>query len=283
MTLAREESTPMITDTRSDFLTIDGLSYAYPGSAVHALKDVSLHVEQGEFACIVGPSGCGKSTLLNILSGLAVPSAGTVAMDGLPIVVDGVVQQAQRPRLGYLFQDARLLPWRTVRKNIELALDAADVPRASWRTRTDQYLELCEISRFADSWPANLSGGQRQRVAIARALAIEPASILMDEPFSTLDEVTGRSLRGKLIDLWQATGQTFIFITHSIREAVFLADHVYVMAPGPGRILEKITIDIPRPRRYESAAIAEVESRVIDSVLQYWGYEEPAAPTGDPR
>ena len=283
MTVARPESTAMTPESRSDFLTIDGVSYAYPGSSGFALKDVSLRVADGEFACIVGPSGCGKSTLLNILSGLAVPNAGSVAMNGAAIVVDGVLQQAQRPRLGYLFQDARLLPWRTVRKNIELALDAAGVPRAQWRSRTDQYLDLCEISRFSDSWPANLSGGQRQRVAIARALAIEPASVLMDEPFSTLDEVTGRSLRGKLIDLWQATGQTFIFITHSIREAVFLADHLYVMAPGPGRVLERITIDIPRPRRYESPAIAEVEGRVIDSVLQYWGYEEPASPGGSGR
>lgn len=269
-----------MTTGSENFLTISDVSYAYPGSSVYALSDVSLSVANGEFACIVGPSGCGKSTLLNILSGLANPSAGTVVMDGTALVVDGVDQRSRRPRLGYLFQDARLLPWRTVRRNIELALDAAGVPRSQWRERTDRYLELCEISRFADSWPSNLSGGQRQRVAIARALAIEPASILMDEPFSTLDEVTGRSLRGKLIDLWQATGQTFIFITHSIREAVFLADHVYVMAPGPGRVLERITIDIPRPRRYESPAIAEVESRVIDSVLQYWGYEESAvAPT----
>jgi NitT/TauT family transport system ATP-binding protein len=264
----------MTTNLRTDFLTIEGLSYAYPGSAGYALEDVSLQVATGEFACIVGPSGCGKSTLLNILAGLAAPTTGSVTMDGEPLIADGVLQAAQRPRLGYLFQDARLLPWRTVRKNIELALEAAGVPKSAWRSRTDHYLELCEITRFADAWPANLSGGQRQRVAIARALAIEPVSVLMDEPFSTLDEVTGRSLRGKLIDLWQSTGQTFVFITHSIREAVFLADHVYVMAPGPGRILERITIDIPRPRRYESPAIAEVEGRVIDSVLQYWGYDE---------
>ena len=270
----------MLTETRTDFLRIENLSYAYPGSTAYALKDVSMRVKAGEFACIVGPSGCGKSTLLNILSGLAVPSSGSVAMAGTPIVIDGVPQAVRRPRLGYLFQDARLLPWRTVRKNIELALESAGVPRAQWRSRTDQYLELCEITRFAESWPSNLSGGQRQRVAIARALAIEPASLLMDEPFSTLDEVTGRSLRGKLIDLWQATGQTFIFITHSIREAVFLADHVYVMAPGPGRVLERITIDISRPRRYESPAIAEVEGRVIDSVLQYWGYEESTSTEG---
>ncbi|WP_197373262.1 ABC transporter ATP-binding protein [Mycolicibacterium baixiangningiae] len=258
----------------TEFLTISGLSYAYPGSAVYALHDVGMRVAEGEFACIVGPSGCGKSTLLNILSGLSEPTAGSVSMGGTAMVVDGVPQRAARPRLGYLFQDARLLPWRTVRKNIELALDAAAVPRAQWRERTDRYLEMCEIARFADAWPGNLSGGQRQRVAIARALAIEPSCVLMDEPFSTLDEVTGRSLRRKLIDLWQATGQTFVFITHSIREAVFLADHVYVMAPGPGRVLERITIDIPRPRRYESPAIAEVETRVIDSVLQYWGFEE---------
>jgi NitT/TauT family transport system ATP-binding protein len=235
-------------------------------------------VAHGEFACVVGPSGCGKSTLLNILSGLATPDAGSMTMDGTPIVVDGIEQHADRPRLGYLFQDARLLPWRTVRKNIELALKSAKVPRAQWRERTDRYLDMCEIGQFAESWPGNLSGGQRQRVAIARALAIEPACVFMDEPFSTLDEVTGRSLRGKLLDLWQTTRQTFVFITHSIREAVFLADHVYVMAPGPGRVLERISIDIPRPRRYESPAIAEVEGRMIDSVLQYWSTDD--APAG---
>jgi NitT/TauT family transport system ATP-binding protein len=264
----------------TDFLDITGLCYAYPGSTTYALEDVGIRVADGEFACIVGPSGCGKSTLLNILSGLSAPTAGSVSMGGTAIVVDGLPQRAQRPRLGYLFQDARLLPWRTVRKNIELALDAAGVPRGQWRDRTDRYLQMCEIAQFADAWPGNLSGGQRQRVAIARALAIEPACVLMDEPFSTLDEVTARSLRGKLIDLWQVTGQTFVFITHSIREAVFLADHVYVMAPGPGRVLERITIDIPRPRRYESPAVAEVESRVIDSVLAHWGFEDNAG-SGD--
>lgn len=267
-------TTDASTNTATDFLDISGLSYAYPGSATYALKDVSLQVAPGEFACVVGPSGCGKSTLLNILSGLAAPTAGSVTMNGTALIVDGVQQHAELPRLGYLFQDARLLPWRTVRKNIELALKSANVPRAQWHERTDRYLEMCEIGQFSESWPGNLSGGQRQRVAIARALAIEPACVFMDEPFSTLDEVTGRSLRGKLLDLWQTTGQTFIFITHSIREAVFLADHVYVMAPGPGRVLERVTIDIPRPRRYESPAIAEVEGRMIDSVLQYWSTDD---------
>ncbi|CAA0132977.1 Bicarbonate transport ATP-binding protein CmpD [Mycolicibacterium vanbaalenii] len=260
----------------TDFLTITDLSYAYPGNAVPALSDVSLRVAHGEFACIVGPSGCGKSTLLNILSGLATPTVGTVTVDGIPLVVDGVDQRVPRPRLGYLFQDPRLLPWRSVRKNIELALKAADVPRIEWRERADRYLDLCEIGQFAESWPGSLSGGQRQRVAIARALAIEPACVLLDEPFSALDEVTGRSLRGKLLELWAKAGQTFIFITHSIREAVFLADHVYVMAPGPGRVLERVTIDIPRPRRYESAAIAQVEGHMIDSVLQYWTTDDNA-------
>ncbi|MDY6994994.1 MAG: ABC transporter ATP-binding protein [Actinomycetota bacterium] len=260
----------------TDFLTISDLYYAYPASTVDALSDVSLRVAEGEFACVVGPSGCGKSTLLNILSGLSTPTAGSVTIGGTPMVIDGVAQSATRPRLGYLFQDPRLLPWRTVRKNIELALKGAGVPRAQWRERTDRYLAMCEMERFAESWPGSLSGGQRQRVAIARALAIEPACVLMDEPFSALDEVTGRSLRGKLLELWAQTGQTFIFITHSIREAVFLADHVYVMAPGPGRILERITIDIPRPRRYESPEIAEVEGSVVDSVLQYWSTDDNA-------
>ena len=183
----------------TDFLTISDLYYAYPASTVDALSDVSLRVAEGEFACVVGPSGCGKSTLLNILSGLSTPTAGSVTLGGIPMVIDGVAQPATRPRLGYLFQDPRLLPWRTVRKNIELALKGAGVPRAQWRERTDRYLAMCELERFSESWPGSLSGGQRQRVAIARALAIEPACVLMDEPFSALDEVTGRSLRGKLM------------------------------------------------------------------------------------
>lgn len=261
-------------DSVHPFVTMTDVSFSYPGSSEPALRDVSMSVGQGEFACVLGPSGCGKSTLLNILSGLAVPESGDVTIDGRVMVRDGAATRADRPRLGYLFQDARLLPWRTVRKNIELALQAADFPREEWRERTDRYLEMCDIARFAESWPGNLSGGQRQRVAVARALAIEPVGVLMDEPFSTLDEVTGRFLRQELLDLWQHTSQTIVFITHSVREAVFLADQLYVMAPSPGRILERTAIDLTRPRRYEDPAIAELEGRVIDSVLHLWGYDD---------
>jgi NitT/TauT family transport system ATP-binding protein len=258
-----------------DFVSIEGLSYAYPGTERYALKDVSISVARGEFACVLGPSGCGKSTLLNILTGLATPQEGTVVLDGQVLAADGrAVPAEERARLGYVFQDARLLPWRTVRQNIELALKAARVPKDEWEERVMRYLELCEIARFVDSWPGNLSGGQRQRVAIARALAIEPASVLMDEPFSTLDEVTARFLRAELLEIWERTGRTVIFITHSIREAVFLADHIYVMTAGPGRVLERITIDVPRPRRYEDPHLTELEGEIVSSVLQHWGYAE---------
>lgn len=256
-----------------NYIRVAEVTYAYPGAADFALKDISLFVGQGEFACIVGPSGCGKSTLLNLLTGLACPDSGDIWLGGMQVAGPGVSAGVRRPRLGYLFQDARLLPWRTVRVNIELALRGAAVPKADWDERVHRYLRLCEIEEYVDSWPGQLSGGQRQRAAIARAMAIEPACVLMDEPFSALDEVTARSLRRKLLEVWASTGQTIIFITHSIREAVFLADDVYVMAPGPGRVLEKVKIGLPRPRRYEDPAIAEIEGDMVSRVLGYWGFE----------
>jgi NitT/TauT family transport system ATP-binding protein len=164
------------------------------------------------------------------------------------------------------------LPWRTVHQNIQLALQSAGKPQSTWKDSVSKYLGMCGILDYADAWPGNLSGGQRQRVAIARALAIEPASVLMDEPFSTLDEVTARFLRSELLEVWQRTGQTIVFVTHSIREAVFLADNIYVMTSGPGRVLEKIRIDVPRPRAYEDPHLTEIEGSIVGSVLKHWGY-----------
>jgi NitT/TauT family transport system ATP-binding protein len=183
---------------------------------------------------------------------------------------------ADRPRVGYVFQDHRLLPWRTVAANLELVLEASGLPRGEWDTRIDRYLDILQIGQFRKAWPMRLSGGQRQRVSIARALAIDPAVVLMDEPFSTLDEVTARTMRRQLVELWQESSRTIVFVTHSIREAIFLADRVVVLTKGPARLLEDVEVAIERPRRYEDAEITELESHIVDRVMGVWGYEEGA-------
>lgn len=259
------------------FVSIESVGFTYPGAPRPALTDTSLGIAKGEFACILGPSGCGKSTLLSILSGLAVPDTGRVSIDGEVLYDQGHAVAEHPPALGYVFQDPRLLPWRTVRHNLNLALKGARVERARWDELVDTYLGMCGLREYADVWPGKLSGGQRQRVAIARALAIEPPSVLMDEPFSTLDEVTARFMRQELLDLWEPIGQTIVFVTHSIREAVFLADNVYVMSAGPGRVLERRAIDIPRPRAYEDPHLAEIEGELVAWVLEQWGYHDATA------
>lgn len=258
------------------FIEIQDLGFAYRGGQRAALKGVDLSIGEGEFACVLGPSGCGKSTLLNILSGLYGPTTGSIRIGDQVIYEHGRRVAPEPPKVGYVFQDARLLPWRTVRQNLELALAAAKWPKTEWEERIDRFLGLCGIDEYIDSWPTRLSGGQQQRVSIARALALDPTILLMDEPFSTLDEVTGRFLRNELLEIWQRTGKTIVFITHSIREAVFLADHVYVMTAGPGRVLDRITIELPRPRGYEDPRLTEIEGSIVQSVLGHWGYYDEA-------
>lgn len=272
----RSGATEVGVPTSSRVVEIEDLAFGYGEAKQPALDGLTLSIERGEFACVLGPSGCGKSTLLGILSGLYTPQRGRVAVDGSLVYEGGRRMVRESPAMGYVFQDPRLLPWRRVRQNVELALRAAGVPQAEWERRVSTYLDMCGIGPFAESWPGNLSGGQRQRVAIARALAIEPTLVLMDEPFSTLDEVTARFLRRELLDVWERTGQTIIFVTHSIREAVFLADHVYVMTAGPGKLLERRTIEIPRPRVYEDPHLTEIEAGMVEWVLRHWGFYENA-------
>jgi NitT/TauT family transport system ATP-binding protein len=262
------------------FIDIAGLTFRYGDSEVLAISGVDLTVQKGEFSCIVGPSGCGKSTLLTILSGLAAPEAGTVTIEGTAIYKDGGRTNEELPRCGYMFQDSRLLPWRTVRDNLNIVLKAADIPEEQWGDKVADLLRMLRIEPFADSWPLNLSGGQRHRVAIARALAIEPAFILMDEPFSTLDEVTARFLRTELLDVWQRTGTTILFVTHSIREAVFLGDTINLMTKGPGKVFDVRRISVPRPRTYEDPILAEVEGSIVETVLGAWGYYDQAMTPG---
>ncbi|WP_411036879.1 ABC transporter ATP-binding protein [Shinella sp. BYT-45] len=232
-----------------------------------AIRDHTFEVKRGEFVAIVGPSGCGKSTMLNAISGLLPPTVGSVAVEGKTLYGADHVD----PRLGYVFQAHRLLPWRTVRQNLELVLASTDIPHERWNADIDRMLGILQISRFKDSWPMQLSGGQRQRVSIARALLVQPAYVLMDEPLATLDEVTARTLRHELSNIWAETGQTIVFVTHSLREAVYLADRIIVLSRGPSSVFMDYQVPLARPRRYEDPKIGEIEAELIEKVLTPWG------------
>ena len=273
------------------FIHVENLSYYYrdrdnKALDAPAIEDASFSIAKGEFACILGPSGCGKSTLLTVLSGLSSPQDGIVSVNGNVLYQGGERVATEMPRCGYVFQDARLLPWRTVRQNITLALKAAGVAQSEWDDIVETNLRMLRLEGFAEAWPMKLSGGQRHRVAIARALAIQPQFVLMDEPFSTLDEVTARFLRKELLDVWERTGKTIVFVTHSIREAVYLADDIFLMTKGPGKVFDKLHIDVPRPRLYEDPKLTEIEAHVVDTVLTRWGYFDPSeegAPPADQK
>ena len=228
-------------------------------AVLRALADVSFSVEEGRFVTLVGPSGCGKSTLLQILAGLIGATSGQVLIEGKRI-------SAPMPdKIGMVFQDPTLLPWKTALANVEFPLDLRGVDRTLRRSRCSALLELVGLSEFADHYPHELSGGMRQRVAIARGLAQDPRLILMDEPFAALDEQTRTRMGHDLLDIWQKTGKTVFFITHSLTEAIYLSDVVLVMSPRPGRIIETIAIDFPRPRELDmigSEAFGRIRNRI---------------------
>jgi NitT/TauT family transport system ATP-binding protein len=257
-------------DASSAYIKIDSLRVSYDGRTP-AIEDLDVAVAEGDFLAVLGPSGCGKSTLLHAMSGLIQPVAGTVDIGGRRIAKG----MGDPPAIGYVFQDHRLLPWRTVSQNISLVLQAGNVPREEHDARIDEYLSMLQIERFRNSWPMRLSGGQRQRVSIARALALNPAVVLMDEPFSTLDEVTARRMRQQLAEVWERHRQTIIFVTHSIREALFLSNRVLILTKAPARVLDVIEVDVARPRRYEDARLTQLEADIVDRVMSEWGYEEP--------
>lgn len=262
---APTEAAPMSRAGADAYISVRDLQVSYDGSKL-ALAGVDLDVGQTEFVAVLGPSGCGKSTLLQVLSGLLEPVSGRATIAGQDVTTGS----ADRPRVGYVFQDHRLLPWRTVAQNIELVLAAARIPKDEWAERIDRYLTMLQIRSYADAWPMRLSGGQRQRVSIARALAIDPAVVLMDEPFSTLDEVTARLMRQQLVELWQESRHAIVFVTHSIREAVYLADRILVLTKGPATLLEEVEVPIPRPRRYEDPRLTQLESDIVDRVMTVW-------------
>ncbi|RAI43767.1 ABC transporter ATP-binding protein [Rhodoplanes roseus] len=215
------------------------LTFSRDGTDTEVLQGVDLDVRGGEFLAIVGPSGVGKSTLLRVVADLAKPSAGTVTVAG--------AGPGRRP-VALVFQDARLMPWRRVIDNVAFGLEHRDVPRSDRRRRAEAALDVVGLSDLARRWPYQLSGGQRQRISLARALAVDPAVLLMDEPFSALDAITRESLQDELIRIRQKTGKTILFVTHDIEEATYLADRVVVLAGTPGRIAATHEITLARPR-----------------------------------
>ena len=224
---------------------LEGVSktFATGQATTLALSDISLDIARGEFVSLIGPSGCGKSTLLRVIADLTAPSGGTVVVNGKP---------ASRARLdrdyGMVFQAPVLFDWRTVEENVQLPLELFGQDRATRAGRAREMLDLVGLSDFGRHHPYELSGGMQQRVAIARALAFSPALLLMDEPFGALDEMTRERMNSEVLSIWERTGITVVFVTHSIPEAVFLSSRVAVMSPRPGRITHLIDVDLERPR-----------------------------------
>jgi NitT/TauT family transport system ATP-binding protein len=264
---------------------LEGVSMVFRGSgegrAVEALRDIDLAVGRGEFVSLIGPSGCGKSTLLRVIGDLVTPSAGTATVNAKP---------ARRARLdrdyGMVFQAPVLFDWRTVQRNVELPLEIMRMPASDRAAKARAMLDLVELGDFAGQWPWQLSGGVQQRVAIARALAVDPAILLMDEPFGALDEMTRERMNLELHGIWERTGTTVIFVTHSIPEAVFLSSRVVVMSARPGQISAVVDVDLPRDRNVETREMERyfqlvTEVREALRSRERDGDGDGAAPAGD--
>lgn len=231
-------------------LNLQGISKRF--GELEVLRDISVQVSQGEILALLGTSGCGKSTLLNILSGLLQADQGTLQLEGL----DARDFDGWR-RVAYMFQEDRLLPWRTVRSNVAFGLEGSGLNKAERLARADDALKLVELEAFAKAWPHQLSGGMRSRVALARSLVVEPSVLLMDEPFSKLDPQTRTHMHQELLRLQALKGMTVVFVTHDVEEAVVLADRVVVLEPRPGRVREIVPIDLQRPRTPTAADVSE--------------------------
>jgi len=219
------------------------LDYVQPrtGSRLRALDGVGLAIEDGEFVSIVGPSGCGKTTFLSVVDGLVPATAGRILVDGAAVTRPG-------PDRAVVFQDASLLPWRTVLGNVRYGLECLRVPRREARERAAHFVALVGLAGFEHNYPYELSGGMQQRVNLARALVMDPKILLMDEPFAALDAQTREAMQEELLRIWQAAGKTVLFVTHQIDEAIFLSDRVIVFSARPGRVRASIAVDIERPR-----------------------------------
>jgi NitT/TauT family transport system ATP-binding protein len=250
-------------------VSLKGVSKQFTAGVI-ALDGIDLDVEPGEFISLIGPSGCGKSTLLRIIGDLTKPTTGTAFVNGKP------AERARRDHeYGIVFQDAVLYDWRTVAKNISLPLELLHWNRNRRTARVKEMIELVELTGFESHHPWQLSGGMQQRVSIARALSFSPTLLLMDEPFGALDEMTRERLNTELLRIWQETGSTVVFVTHSIAEAVFLSTRVVVMSARPGRVAGIVDVDLPQPR----TSMTREEPRFFELVTQV---RERLAATGAP-
>ena len=249
--------------THSGRIVFSGLEKRFdtPDGELTVFSDLSFEIAEGSFTSIMGPSGCGKSTLMNVIAGLLQPDGGVIERGGEPVESGDFFY-------GYVFQEPRLLDWLTVGENIRFALRAQEVPPEDHAGRIYRNLELVGLEDEIDSYPQQLSGGMRQRVGIARALAIEPNILLMDEPFSSLDEFTAKELRQDLLEIWKETGKTIIFVTHNSKEAVFLSDTILVL-DGNGELFDQVNIDVPRPRSVGDEALVIAESTLMDRFFDH--------------
>lgn len=244
--------------------------FSLHGRPIHALNDVNLQIQKGEFVCLIGASGCGKSTLLRIMGGFESVSTGVARMYHTPISEPG-------PDRGMVFQDYGLFPWLTVRQNIAFGPKQRGLPEVKLREIADHYLHMVGLSKFADHFPHQLSGGMKQRVSIARALANDCEVLLMDEPFGALDALTREVLQQELLDIWAKTRLTVIFVTHAVEEAVLLADRVVVMTAGPGRVERDYRIPLERPRHITTPEFNRVRQELTELLSSHVAHHAKAA------
>ncbi|MEM1040282.1 MAG: ABC transporter ATP-binding protein [Pseudomonadota bacterium] len=254
-------------------ISANSLSLAFETNdgPVHALSDVDLTVEKGDFVSFIGPSGCGKTTFLRVVADLEQPTGGTISVNGV------TPDQARRERsFGYVFQAASLLPWRTIEKNIMLPLEIMGFSKAEQMDRVQRVLALVDLEGFGKKYPWQLSGGMQQRASIARALAFDADLLLMDEPFGALDEIVRDHLNEQLLELWERTNKTICFVTHSIPEAVYLSTKIVVMSPRPGRVTDVIDSPLPKERPLdirETPEFLEVAARVREGLRAGHSYD----------
>jgi len=276
--LASAKDTEMVETTTSAspnrVIDIDKLSLTFETNdgPVHALSDIDLKIEEGDFVSFIGPSGCGKTTLLRVIADLEQPTAGSISVNGV------TPEEARLNRAyGYVFQAAALYPWRTIAKNVALPLEIMGLSAAEQRDRIARNMELVNLTGFEKKFPWQLSGGMQQRASIARALAVEPDLLLMDEPFGALDEIVRDHLNEQLLQLWAKTNKTVVFVTHSIPEAVFLSSKIVVLCPRPGRIYDVIESDLPRDRTLdirETPEFLKIAHRVREGLKAGHSYED---------
>ncbi|MBB1601118.1 hypothetical protein A9977_13825 [Variovorax sp. UMC13] len=269
------QATSVAADRDASYLSVQGArkTYATRNGEVHAVERADFDIDEGDFVSLVGPSGCGKSTLMSMIGGLETPSAGHIRVGGSPVT-------APRRDFGYVFQDATLLPWKTVFDNVLFPIRTQKRPVADYLAEAERLLRLTDLWAFRDKRPSELSGGMRQRVAICRGLINDPQLLMMDEPFSALDAITRDDMNLALAQLWDQVHKTAVFITHSIREAVFLSDRVLVMNARPSRIVADIRVPFARPRRaemQEEPLFNEICGFVRDKIHEGHGSRQPAS------